>query len=197
MKNKLRRIELKNGRWWYSSPYFIFIKNIRESTLFALLEKEGITILEKLDTFHPIRHKYEFFISHWKDWATIMDNWWYSLSWYNQRNSIFDKIGKDYEVFECMVGDVDHSFSFKYQKKGKIIRHLEVSNLSYKKGDLKIEIDEGSPLPGEAKFLKLDGQYEKIINILYEQGIEFPKDIENGGGYIYSLGEDKGKRLGK
>jgi|GEM_PF-1511863 len=197
MRNRLRKIELKSGRWCYHSPYFIFIRNINEDTIFNLLEQEGITVSEKFDSSDPTRYEYEFFIVYWNDWAIIMDNWWHSLSQYNEKNLIFDKFGKDYEVFECMVGDVDHSFSFKYQKNGKVIRHLDVSNLSYSKGDLKIEIDEGHPLKGEAKFLKVDGEYEKVINILYEQGIEFPEDIKNGNCYKYRIGQDEGRTLSR
>ncbi len=72
---------------------------------------------------------------------------------------------------------------------------MDVSNPSYHKDDLKVEIDEGHPLKGEEQFLKIDGQYEKVINILYEQGIEFPEDTRNGNCYKYRVGHDEGRSL--
>lgn len=195
MKKEFRKFELKNGRWYYDSPSFIFIRNISDDEILTLLEKEGITVSRKLESFNPRRYQYEFFVAYWKDWTVIVDNYWYALSYYKKGNFISDKFGEHYEVFACIFGDSDYSFSFKYQKSGKIIRHLDVSNPSYHKDDLKVEIDEGHPLKGEEQFLKIDEQYEKVINILYEQGIEFPEDIKNGNCYKYRIGQDEGRSM--
>ena len=186
-RDKLERLVLRNGRVYYDAPYFIFIKDISEEGLFDFMKKRGIINIEKLDTFNPRRNQYEFLLIENESWKLIMDNWWYSLFHLNCKTPLFNDLGTQYEVFQCVVGDSDHSFSFQYYKDGELKRFLSVSNPSYRKNDLKIEIDTGSPLRGESKYLNAEGEYEKVINVLYEQGIKFPSNIDSGNSYKYNI----------
>ena len=104
-------------------------------------------------------------------------------------SGLFDQLESNREVFQCAIGDIDYSFSFKYHSAGKWIRNYEVSNRSCSKDDLKVEINIGEPLNGESIFLDYTGTcvYEKVINILYEQGLKFPINAQMIKSYSYTL----------
>lgn len=196
MKEGLKKWKLKNGRWFYDAPSYVFIKDIENDEILRLLEAEQISIIEKLNDFNPRRNRYELLITKWKNWKIIIDNWYYSFHHYCLVSSMTEKIGKKYDVFECTIGDCDHSFSFKSQKNGKVIRNYVVSNPSYRKNDLQVDVNVGIPLKGESVFIDSDGVSEKVINILYEEGLGFPKSISNIECYRYTVNWDAIKRNG-
>ncbi len=70
MKKEFRKFELKNGRCYYDSPSFIFIRDISDDEILTLLEKEGISVSGKLESFDPRRYEYEFFAAYWKYLST-------------------------------------------------------------------------------------------------------------------------------
>ena len=180
---------LSNGRLYYHSPYFVFVKDNPSATIESL-NRCGLINCEQADELYDIESCFQFYLSTWDDWTLIMDNWYYSLWHLNQRSSIIDNWGKDKELYQCHVGDCDYSFGFKYHKNGRVVRTYQVSNQSCRKGDLKIEEDIGEPFLNESVYLLKDGEYQKVINIAYDLGLGFPPEPDQIYCYSYDLSDE-------
>lgn len=172
---------------YYDSPFYNFIKTNNEQSIFEELDKGGIKNIQNINFSDSKDHQFEFFIAKNYDSLVILDNWFYSLFHINCHYPIIDNLGISNDMFQFVVGDSDHSFGFKKFVDGKIIRNYQVSNLSYRKGDLKIETNIGIPLPGESKFLSYDDEYDKTVNIAFEEGMILPSDITQIKRYTYRV----------
>lgn len=182
----LNKYNLRTGKILYDSPYYIFIKDESELSFLNLLRKYNIDYKLNIGEANPRLNQFEFYILPSDEWIVIMDNWWYSLYHLNKQYQFIDELGDDYEMFQFVVGDSDYSYEFKYHRKGKLVRHYEVSNSSYKKRELKTEIDYGQKLKGEAEYLNEEGEYEKVLNIAYKQGVKLHEDPTRIKSYLYS-----------
>lgn len=183
----LSQFKLKTGRSIYDSPYYIFVKDNGESSFLNLLSKYDIAY-----ELNQIKHiargdRFEFYVSSLNGWTTIMDNWWYSLYHLDCKYPFIDDLGKKYELFQCVVGDSDHSFGFKYHVNGKLRRHYEVSNPSYRRDDLRVEVDIGRKLEYESDCLAVGEEYEKVLNLAFESGVKLSKDSTIIQSYNYSV----------
>jgi hypothetical protein len=179
-------IKLTTGKTAFYSPYFIFIRD--ESLIFFidLLERYGIDIEVKSGREKSRENPHEFYVSIEGEWIAVMDNWFYSLFHLNRRLAFVDELGISKDVFQCVVGDSDYSFGFKYYKDGIIRRDYYVANPSYRKGDLVLKANLGEPLIGERTYLRSNGGYEKVLNIAFEQGISLSKNMKKIRAYKYS-----------
>ncbi|MEM1216368.1 MAG: hypothetical protein AAGJ82_11820 [Bacteroidota bacterium] len=116
-----------------------------------------------------------------------MDNWYYSLYHLNANYAFVDQLGDQVDIFQCSVGDADHSFDFKYYKDGQLRRSYCATNPSYRKGELEITVDVGASLPSEHLYLKSDDEFDKVLNIAFAQGAKLSPNPADIRAYSYSV----------
>ncbi|WP_375560378.1 hypothetical protein ACE193_22180 [Bernardetia sp. OM2101] len=94
----------------FDSPFLIFIKGVNHLSDKQVLQLLGLNTFKIIDSLED-REK-SLYITRSTNWIHIMDNWLYDL-WHSTpfKNSV-DKLGKEYDIFYCSVGDCDNSFDW-------------------------------------------------------------------------------------
>jgi len=156
---------------YFHAPFFIFIKGITHLSNEEILKLLGF---EEFQLVHPdpeeMPEAQYVYLTRDQNWVHIMDNWYYSL-WHSKsfQNTI-TQLALDYEIFDCSVGDIDHSFSFNYYKEGKLSRRYVVTDPNFEGGEVSEDI--GIPLASEEECLKITGDQLRVLSLATSLGIK-------------------------
>lgn len=165
---------------YFSSPFFVLIKNGFQLSDIEILERLGIgeysLITSKEGRQKQDINKVYLYFTEIGKWTHLMDDCYYLWHNKNIRHHILE-LSKDFEIFTFWLPDVDESYGFTYYKNGEIVRTYQVADPNFDGGF--VEKDYGKPFTIEEKTLsqKVEFRGEMIAESL---GIKFdykPKNI--------------------
>lgn len=158
------------------SPYFVFIRDISDYDdldVLKLLEFESfeeIEMMEFMDDHDCI------YLSRDRNWTHIMDNSNYTFWCSSPMHERIERLGRKYEIFTCMVGDVDQSYEFRYYRGGVKIREHIVESPNY--SDEVVKVNYGVPLDVEKDVLQLEDPLDRVIQIAQSLGLRLPTVVD-------------------
>ena len=138
----------------FHSPFSIFIRpGVEEYG--KILDKRELNHWNTLDQTEfdsALESSNRHFYTTWIDgWLHIMDDWMYTLWLDKELTHKMLNLSKEFDVFTCSVGDIDHSFAFHFMKKGEYIREFVVEDPEFNGGEVRRNI--GVRLAGERRRL--------------------------------------------
>lgn len=179
------KLTTSSGRMYYHSPYFTIFEN---TTIVDLIQKINVSkIIRIVDDESEVNFKYKgcFYMMPVHSNVILLDDLSYQLYHLNEDTKILDLLCEEYICLQCMTGDIDFTFEFKYYSDGKLIRTFKFFEEPFGKEYGKVTVDYGDLLnnPSPSKdFKDID---KTIIDLVYDLGHEFLKDQSNLRNYYY------------
>lgn len=158
-----------------NAPHFIFIREPSdELTDRVLLEKLAIGEYEFVKKTPKLRR--HVLVRREPNWLHLIDDWSYTL-WDapSTRVSLLE-ISQHHDIYQCSVGECDHSFDFRFYCGGAVTREYIVEDPTYQNGIVVKDI--GAELPGERDALKLPDEQQRVLGIACALGIDVSYTID-------------------
>jgi hypothetical protein len=160
------------------APYYIFIKKTDPKSdleLIKLLGLEGYVYNSRKSDFNEEHFTSVLHITECANWFHIIDNWFYNM-WHAHQNAknnnnvdFIAEVGKQYDLFTCMVGDSDDTIQYIYYKAGKLLRkYIYEEHID---GSVRKEESHGEILPGEKQAETIKENHHFALNIATALGI--------------------------
>lgn len=159
-------------RGYVHAPFLIFVRQrgmLSDDELLARLELTGYRSRDCID------ERDGWVIGLWMtndaEWTHVIDNWSYDL--YNEpgMREQLAKLGAEYDVFTCYVGDEDFTYSFEYYAQGQLVRE-HVVGCDQEPDTYVVTKDFGEPLPIEADVADEVDDLTRMLKIAASLGIE-------------------------
>ncbi len=164
------------------APFYIFVKCVGKLDEDQLLKKLGLVYTKKTaqqgtnDLEKPGGDS-DFYIINDGVWIHLMDNFFYNLWTSKPFRTNLAKIGLQYELYFCSIGDIDASFDFTYYKNGKKVREYIIKDPHFTNGIL--VKNQGAPLPKEASCLNQEDTLSKVLELAKSLGIKLHHEPQN------------------
>lgn len=159
-------------RGYVHAPFLVFVRQRGVLSDGELLARLDLSDHRSRDT---IDERDGWVIGLWMtndaEWTHVIDNWSYDLYNAPGMRERLARLGAEYDVFTCFVGDADFTYSFEYYAQGKLVRQYVV-DCDQEPDTYAVAKDFGEPLPIEAQVADEVDDLTRMLKIAASLGIE-------------------------